>query len=319
MSGSTEHEAFGKRELKRTGRLLTCARARVRSTKVEGSLMRRPRVSSILSRSLRANSSKARQQKLRKLLRVKFSGVTLKNLRRRSRPMTMVSSENPQMENPLCTSDQEAVPTKRWRRRRSREAFVIFGRGKKRRSYLLRIRLAQPAQSSNRAPDRRTVTDLGAKAKNEISESMELLDWTMQRVQEIQEEIKEPILREQTSNHEEIFDTLFELISSPAPPPRVSRPVTEQTQLSSKTGACADQHRIGARTLETAITEAVKRAVPECRDFVGVIVQRTNPQSRFGHNWILKGVKFGRADREKANEALTAIVDRMQREFRLSD
>jgi hypothetical protein len=284
--------------------------------------MRSPRVSSILSRCLRANSSGARQRKLRKLLRVKFSGVTLRNLRRRSRHMTMMNSEGPQIENPSCTSNQKAVPTKRWRRRRSREAIVIFGRGKKRRSYLLRIRLAQPAQSSNRARNRRTVTDLGARVKNEISESMELLDWTMQRVQEIQREIKEPILQEQISNHEEIFDTLFELITSPAPPPRVSRLLTEQKQpasLSSRAETHGDQHLIGAQTLQTAIAEAVKRGVPECRDFVGVIVQRTNPQSRFDHNWILKGVKFGRADREKANEALTAIVDRMQREFRLSD
>jgi hypothetical protein len=30
-------------------------------------------------------------------------------------------------------------------------------------------------------------------------------------------------------------------------------------------------------------------------------------------------VKFGRADREKANQAVTTVVERMQREFRLSD
>lgn len=283
--------------------------------------MRSRRVSSILSRSPRANSSRARQRKLRKLLRVKFSGVT-KNLRRRSRHMTMANSESPQIESPSCTSNQEAVPTKRRRRRRSREAIVIFGSGNKRRSYRLRIRLGQPAQSSNRASNRRTVTNLQAKVKNAISEGIELLDWTMQRVQQIQEEIKQPILQEAISNNEEIFDTLFELITSPAPPPRVSRPLTEQKQpasLSSKAETHDDQHLIGARTLETAIAEAVKRGVPECRDFVGVIVQRTNPQSRFDHNWVLRGVKFGTADREKANEALTAIVDRMQREFRLSD
>jgi len=32
-----------------------------------------------------------------------------------------------------------------------------------------------------------------------------------------------------------------------------------------------------------------------------------------------RGVKFGRANREKANEAIAIIVERMQREFRLSD
>jgi hypothetical protein len=144
----------------------------------------------------------------------------------------------------------------------------------------------------------------------------------MQRIQQIQEEIKEPIPQERISNNEEIFETLFELIASPAPPVRVRPPPTEQklpASLSSKTETHGDQHLIGAPTLETAIAEAVKRGVPECGEFVGVIVQRTTPKSRFDSNWVLRGVKFGKADREKANEALTAIVARMQREFRLSD
>lgn len=228
----------------------------------------------------------------------------------------------PRIENPSRTPNEQAVPPKRRRRRRSREAIVIFGRGKKRLSYRVRIRLAQPVKSANRARNRHTATNLQAEVKNAISESLELLDWTMQRVQQIQDEIKQPIPQEQISKHEEIFDTLLELITSPAPPLRVSRSLTEHKQpaaLSSKTETHDDQHLIGAQTLETAIADAVKRGVPECGDFVGVIVQRTKPQSRFDPNWALRGVKFGKADREKANEALTAIVGRMQREFRLSD
>lgn len=230
----------------------------------------------------------------------------------------MVDSGRLQIENLSRTPAEQAVR----RRRRSREAIVIFGRGKKRLSYRVRIRPAQPAKPSNRARNRRAVANLQAEVKNAISESLELLDWTMQRVQQIQDEIKEPIPQEQISNHEEIFDTLFELIALPALPLPVSHPQPEQKQpasFSSKTETHGDQHLIGARTLETAIAEAVKRGVPECGDFVGVIVQRTKPQSRFDPNWVLRGVKFGKADREKANEALTAIVDRMQREFRLSD
>jgi hypothetical protein len=237
--------------------------------------------------------------------------------------MTMAAPGNPQIENPSRTHNEQAVPPKRRRRRRrSREAIVIFGRGKKRLSYRVRIRLARPVKSSNRARNRHTVTNFQTGVKNAISESLELLDWTMQRVQQIQDEIKEPIPQEEISNHEEIFDTLFELIASPALPLRVSRPLPEQKQpasFSSKTEAHGDQHLIGAQTLETAIADAVKRGVPECEEFVGVIVQRTTPQSRFDSNWVLRGVKFGKADREKASEALTAIVDRMQREFKLSD
>jgi hypothetical protein len=76
---------------------------------------------------------------------------------------------------------------------------------------------------------------------------------------------------------------------------------------------------IASETLQSAITDAVKKAEPACEAFVGVIVEPTTPQSRFDANWALRGVKFGRADREKANKAVTTIVERMQREFCLSD
>jgi len=70
--------------------------------------------------------------------------------------------------------------------------------------------------------------------------------------------------------------------------------------------------------LELTITEAVRTA-PGCEAFVGVIVQRITPRSRLGATWELRGIKFGRTDREVAREALTPIVERMQREFRLTD
>jgi hypothetical protein len=71
--------------------------------------------------------------------------------------------------------------------------------------------------------------------------------------------------------------------------------------------------------LELAIAEAVKKAAPECEEFVGVVLQQTTPRSRFGVNWQLRGVRFGNADRTIANEALTAIVESMQREYYLSE
>ena len=77
-----------------------------------------------------------------------------------------------------------------------------------------------------------------------------------------------------------------------------------------------DRTLIASETLQSAITKAVQKAEP---GFVDAIVQRITPMSRFDTNWALKGVKFGRADREKANQAVTSVVERMQREFRLSD
>jgi hypothetical protein len=71
-------------------------------------------------------------------------------------------------------------------------------------------------------------------------------------------------------------------------------------------------------SLESAITEAVK-AEPDCEAFVGVVVMPEQPKSRSDANWSIKGVKFGRADRDKSSQVLASIVERMQREFRLSE
>jgi hypothetical protein len=71
-------------------------------------------------------------------------------------------------------------------------------------------------------------------------------------------------------------------------------------------------------SLELAITEAVK-AEPDCEAFVGVLVMPQEPKSRSDANWSIRGVKFGRANRDKSSKVLASIVERMQREFRLSE
>ena len=71
--------------------------------------------------------------------------------------------------------------------------------------------------------------------------------------------------------------------------------------------------------LETAITEAVKSTAPDCEDFVGVIVRQKAPKSRQAANWELQGIRFGKADKKLANDALQGIVKQMQREYRLTD
>jgi hypothetical protein len=54
-------------------------------------------------------------------------------------------------------------------------------------------------------------------------------------------------------------------------------------------------------------------------DFVGVIVRHETPKTHLDPNWAILGVKFGKADRKMANEALATVVERMQRVFLLSD
>jgi hypothetical protein len=70
--------------------------------------------------------------------------------------------------------------------------------------------------------------------------------------------------------------------------------------------------------LEAAITEVITKSARSCEGFVGVIIQRKVPDSPLDTNWELKGVRFGRADRANASQALAIVIESMQREFRLS-
>jgi len=76
---------------------------------------------------------------------------------------------------------------------------------------------------------------------------------------------------------------------------------------------------ISRASLEDAIAKAVKNANPICEAFGGVFVERLKPQSRQDGNWDIMGIKFGRADRAAATDALTAVVERLQGQFVLSN
>ena len=70
--------------------------------------------------------------------------------------------------------------------------------------------------------------------------------------------------------------------------------------------------------LQSAITKAVRKADPKCEGFIGVIVPRQAPKARLDADWTIKGVRFGKADRDTSSAGLATIVERMQREFSLA-
>lgn len=74
-----------------------------------------------------------------------------------------------------------------------------------------------------------------------------------------------------------------------------------------------------ATELESAISEAVKKAAPGCEAFAGVIVQHETPKSHLDANWAIRGVRFGSADKKLANEILATVVERLKQEILLSD
>jgi hypothetical protein len=71
--------------------------------------------------------------------------------------------------------------------------------------------------------------------------------------------------------------------------------------------------------LELAIAEAAKTACPECSGLIGIIVERVDPKTPGGANWAVKGIKFGKADRDRCAEAISKLVADGQIEFEISD
>jgi hypothetical protein len=150
--------------------------------------------------------------------------------------------------------------------------------------------------------------------------TVELVDLTMREVQQLKTDRDDPILRDQASlSLPGVMQAIVAIVSSPAVPVELSNPTSMgrgRESLWSLIKPTDDRRLIASETLQSAITKGVQKAEPA---FVDVIIQRITPKSRFDTNWALRGVKFGRADREKANRAVTTVVERMQREFRLSD
>jgi hypothetical protein len=80
-----------------------------------------------------------------------------------------------------------------------------------------------------------------------------------------------------------------------------------------------DRSSVSCELLQSAITEAVRKAEPGCEAFAGVIIRRKTPKSRFDANWAIRGVRFGRADRNKSSQALATVVERAQHYFSLAE
>jgi hypothetical protein len=146
-----------------------------------------------------------------------------------------------------------------------------------------------------------------------------LVQWTMQEARRL---TGDPVGSGDSELINKPLELLASVISSPSNPAKPVPPVgpkQNQNAASISISRSDDRDLILLANLETAIAGTVRRSAPGCEAFVGVIVQRTTPKSPFGANWALRGIRFGKADRRKADVAITTIVERMQREFWLSD
>lgn len=71
--------------------------------------------------------------------------------------------------------------------------------------------------------------------------------------------------------------------------------------------------------LQSVIADAVRGSSPQCEAFVGIFVRPIVPRSRGDVNWALRGVKYGSAERAQCDAAISHIVEKLQREFVISD
>jgi cold shock CspA family protein len=71
--------------------------------------------------------------------------------------------------------------------------------------------------------------------------------------------------------------------------------------------------------LEATLVDSVRAIDPQCEGLIGIIVERVVPTSRDGANWAVKGVKYGKAERERCSAALSKCVEEQQREFEVLD
>jgi hypothetical protein len=95
-----------------------------------------------------------------------------------------------------------------------------------------------------------------------------------------------------------------------------------RTKIKSKNSQrpCGNERRSGSRgELESTIEEAVRSSSPACAALVGVIVERVVPQTPGGVTWVVKGVKYGKAERVRCAASLLKCVEEGQREYDVLD
>ena len=71
--------------------------------------------------------------------------------------------------------------------------------------------------------------------------------------------------------------------------------------------------------LQSALVETVRASDPQCEGLIEIIVERVVPGSPDGANWAVKGVKYGKVEREVCRAAISKSVEESQREFEVSD
>jgi hypothetical protein len=86
-------------------------------------------------------------------------------------------------------------------------------------------------------------------------------------------------------------------------------------------GEAAPKRRksVARATLEEILKEGITTSHEEFESFAGVIVERVARSPDQPSNWVVKGVRYGKADRHRCGLVLAHCVEQAQEEYDLSD
>jgi cold shock CspA family protein len=76
---------------------------------------------------------------------------------------------------------------------------------------------------------------------------------------------------------------------------------------------------IARADLESVLAESVRGSDPQCKSLIAIMVERVVPTSSDGANWAVKGVRYGKAERDVCAAAVSRFVEEGQREYEVSD
>lgn len=96
---------------------------------------------------------------------------------------------------------------------------------------------------------------------------------------------------------------------------------TERSLMKPKTPPDVTDDRVSVfrSVLEQNLGDAIRDRDPECGALVGIIVEPATSDAAYGANWAIKGVKYGRADRDRCSAVIASCVLDLRSKFQVSE
>lgn len=97
------------------------------------------------------------------------------------------------------------------------------------------------------------------------------------------------------------------------------RTESSSTKRKTPSDATHDHVSVFRSVLEQSLGDAIRGRDRECSGLVGVIVEPATSDAANGANWAVKGVQFGRVDRERCSAVIASCVADLRSKFQVSE